>query len=151
MKTLARDRNRAEILQRIRAIRPDSARRWGRMTPHQMVCHLADSCRVALGEKVASAATSLFQRTVVKCVALYLPVPWPTGLMTRPEIDQECGGTCPGDFTMDLAELERLTLRLATEKGVDGRSHPIFGRMSRSNWLRWGYLHTDHHLRQFGL
>jgi hypothetical protein len=151
MNTLARDHSRAEILQRLRAIRPDSARRWGRMTPHQMVCHLADSCRVALGEKSASPASGLLQRTVVKSVALYLPLPWPHGLITRPEVDQECGGTCPGDFDADLAELERLTLRLATEESVEGRSHPIFGRMSRSSWLRWGYLHADHHLRQFGL
>jgi hypothetical protein len=28
--------------------------------------------------------------------------------------------------------------------------HPIFGRITRAEWLRWGYLHADHHLRQFG-
>ena len=28
--------------------------------------------------------------------------------------------------------------------------HPFFGAMSPNQWLRWGYLHTDHHLRQFG-
>jgi hypothetical protein len=29
-----------------------------------------------------------------------------------------------------------------------GRARPIFGRMSDAEWLRWGYLHTDHHRRQ---
>jgi hypothetical protein len=29
-------------------------------------------------------------------------------------------------------------------------THPFFGPMSREDWLRWGYLHADHHLRQFG-
>jgi hypothetical protein len=29
--------------------------------------------------------------------------------------------------------------------------HPIFGVMNESEWLRWAYLHMDHHLRQFGL
>jgi hypothetical protein len=33
---------------------------------------------------------------------------------------------------------------------LDGKSHPIFGAMSAGDWLRWGYLHMDHHLRQFG-
>jgi hypothetical protein len=28
--------------------------------------------------------------------------------------------------------------------------HAFFGPMSYSEWMRWGYLHTDHHLRQFG-
>jgi hypothetical protein len=35
--------------------------------------------------------------------------------------------------------------------GAAGRpAHPIFGRMTEAEWMRWGYLHTDHHLRQFG-
>jgi len=28
--------------------------------------------------------------------------------------------------------------------------HPIFGAMKPWDWMRWGYLHADHHLRQFG-
>jgi Protein of unknown function (DUF1569) len=28
--------------------------------------------------------------------------------------------------------------------------HPIFGPMTAKDWMRWGYLHADHHLRQFG-
>ena len=28
--------------------------------------------------------------------------------------------------------------------------HPMFGRMDTRNWMRWGYLHADHHVRQFG-
>ena len=28
--------------------------------------------------------------------------------------------------------------------------HPFFGAMSVEQWMRWGYLHADHHLRQFG-
>ena len=85
MKTLARPRDTAELLQRVRALRPDSVRRWGRMSVHQMVCHLCDGFRMGMGEK---------------------PV--------RRQI------------------------------------HPLFGRMSEAAWLRWGYLHVDHHLRQFG-
>jgi hypothetical protein len=29
--------------------------------------------------------------------------------------------------------------------------HPILGPLSQSEWHRWAFLHTDHHLRQFGL
>ena len=151
MNTLARERCTAEILRRLGALRPDSGRRWGRMTPHQMVCHLTDSCRMALGEKPVRRATGLVPPTVIKWIALYLPVPWPPGVLTVPEIDQEHGGTCPGEFDADLAELERLMTQLAAQQRFDCPSHPIFGRMSRANWLRWGYLHADHHLRQFGV
>lgn len=117
-----------------------------------MVCHLSDSFRMAMGRKPVSHATGLLQRTIVKWIALYLPLPWPGGrILTRPEIDQEVGGTRPGDFAADIAELEALVeLVTAPARSFDWPPHPIFGRMSEADWLRWGYLHMDHHLRQFG-
>jgi hypothetical protein len=56
MKSLASERDRAEIFARLERVRPDSARRWGRMSVHQMVCHLADANRMALGRKQATFA-----------------------------------------------------------------------------------------------
>jgi Protein of unknown function (DUF1569) len=152
MKTLARLRDRAEILQRLKAVRPESVRRWGRMSAHQMVCHLSDSFRIAFGEKFVSQATGPLQRTIVKWIALYVPVPWPAGIPTRPEIDQDLGGTRPVDFARDVAELEALLKVVTARDGrCEGQSHPIFGTMSEAAWLRWAYLHMDHHLRQFGV
>jgi hypothetical protein len=121
------------------------------MSAHQMICHLCDSCRMAMGEKPVSDATGRLQRTVVKWIALYLPVRWPPGIPTRPEVDQQVAGTRPVEFAADVAELEALLELVTTrEKGFEWPVHPIFGRMSRGAWLRWAYLHTDHHLRQFG-
>ena len=37
--TLLHPDARAEILRRIEPLTPESERRWGRMTAHQMVCH----------------------------------------------------------------------------------------------------------------
>jgi hypothetical protein len=68
MRTLARSRDKAEILRRLRNVRPDSVGRWGRMSAHQ----------------------------------------------------------------------------------IEWQVHPLFGGMSDGAWLRWAYLHIDHHLRQFG-
>ena len=151
MKTLARQPCKAEVLRRLRTVRSDSAARWGRMTAHQMVCHLSDACRMALGEKTVSSATGPLQRTLVKWIALYTPLRWRAGIVTRPEIDQQCGGTKPGDFAADVAELERLVEVIATRtEDSQWPPHPIFGTMSHRLWLRWAYLHIDHHLRQFG-
>ena len=151
MKTLARPRDKAEILQRLRRLHPDSVRRWGRMSAHQAVCHLSDSLRMAIAHKPVSQATGLLQRTIVKWIVLYLPLPWPAGIRTRPEIDQECGGTGPVAFVADVAELEDFVEIITTQIGdLAPPSHPIFGRMSKRAWLRWAYLHMDHHLRQFG-
>jgi hypothetical protein len=122
------------------------------MSAHQMVCHLSDAFRLVTHQKTASAATGFVQSTVIKWFALYVPFPWPPGYPTRPEMDQELGGTTPGNFDKDLAELESLVERVTTApQGYDWPPHPIFGRMSESAWMRWAYLHVDHHLRQFGL
>lgn len=152
MKTLARQRDRDEILHRLRKVRPDSARRWGRMSAHQMVCHLTDSFLAVTGQRPVSHATGVVQRTIVKWIALYAPLRWPAGIRTRPELDQELGGTRPSDFAADVAQLEALLELVTTPIGTAGwQLHPIFGRMSEAAWLRWAYLHMDHHLRQFGV
>jgi hypothetical protein len=151
MKSLSRQRDRDEIRRRLREVRPHSVRRWGRMSAHQMVCHLSDSFLTVTGQKPVSHATSLLHRTVVKWIALYLPLRWRAGIRTRPEVDQEVGGTRPGDFAADVAQLEALLELITTpEPAPDWQLHPIFGRMSEAAWLRWAYLHMDHHLRQFG-
>jgi len=151
MKTLARERDKAEILGRLRTVRPESMRRWGRMSAHQMVCHLGDGFRMALGQKRVSPATGLLQRTIIKGFALYVPLPWPAGIPTNPEINQEGEGTRPVDFATDVAQVEALLEVLtAPTRSLDRQSHPTFGVMSDAAWLRWAYLHTDHHLRQFG-
>jgi Protein of unknown function (DUF1569) len=153
MKTLARSHDKTEIIRRLRELRPDSPGRWGLMTPHQMVCHLADSFRFALGRFNVRYPTKLLDRTLVKWIALYAPVPWPHSIQTPAEVDQvRGGGTKPVDFSGDVAELVQL-IELVTAPSVNfaKQTHPIFGKMSDAEWLRWGYLHVDHHLRQFSV
>jgi len=151
MKSIARGSDRAEILRRLRRVRPDTVRRWGRMSAHQMVCHLTDAFRMALGQKPVSSASGIVQRTIVKWIALYAPLQWPSGIRTRPEVDQEGGGTRPIDFDGDVAELERIIEVVANTGSGFAPAHPMFGSMSHPDWLRWAYLHMDHHLRQFGV
>jgi hypothetical protein len=106
---------------------------------------------MVMGQKPVSNAAGPLQRTIVKWIALYAPLRWPAGIPTRPEIDQCVGGTRPLDFAADVAQLEALMeLVTAPTRSFDWQSHPTFGRLSDAAWLRWGYLHMDHHLRQFG-
>jgi hypothetical protein len=156
MKTLARERDRVEILQRIRALTPQSLARWGRMSAGQMVCHLSDSFRMALGQTAATSSPRRgpLWRVIqgVLRVSLYLPLRVPRGLPTSPEIDQERQGTRPGEFVADVAQLVALMELLGTSSaGLDGRAHPGLGPLPLRLWHRWGYVHADHHLRQFGV
>jgi hypothetical protein len=70
---------------RLSALISSDRRRWGKMSAHEMICHLCDSYQLPLAERTASSATGFLQRTLVKWVALSLPVPWLKGISIRPE------------------------------------------------------------------
>lgn len=157
MRTLSNPQDRREIESRLERLSSETPARWGRMNAHQAVCHLSDSFKATIGERAVSPASMPFQRTIMKWGALWFPMPWPKGVPTRPEMEQGRGGTPPGEFERDLADLRASMGRFidTVVTGPAGRRgamrHPMFGSMSNAEWLRWGYLHTDHHLRQFGL
>ena len=151
MKNLGDPEDKRLILERVAKVRIDSPRAWGKMSAPQMICHLNDSFRLTTGEKHASSVENFFKRTVMKWSALSLPIPWPHGLGTMPEMDQLGGGTPPVEFEADRQELiSRTELFVNKPERLVAVRHPFFGNMSVYEWMRWGYLHMDHHLRQFG-
>jgi len=150
METLLNASDREEILRRISMLKSDSPRQWGQMTASQMICHLTDSFRSAFGEKYASPNTSWFKRSIYKWIALNIPFKWPRGVKTRPEMDQQVGGTKPLEFAKDVAEFHAMFGRYCTTE-TNLAPHPMFGQMTRVERMRWAYLHIDHHFRQFGV
>jgi hypothetical protein len=77
MKTLADLKCRLEIETRLDGLRPDTARRWGKMSAPQMVCHLADGFRMYMGLRAVADDSTLFMRTAVKWIAIWTPSPGP--------------------------------------------------------------------------
>jgi hypothetical protein len=150
MKNLSTPGVRQEIVARIQQLSLEDRAQWGRMTVQEMVCHLDDSYKAALGEKVVLPATGLLQQVVLKRLALRSPLPWAKGYPTRPEVEQGKGGTPPGVFTEDRTALLKTLDRFCDGLSSPPLPHPIFGAMTHGDWMRWGFLHADHHLRQFG-
>ena len=151
MKSLAHPADLRSTIDRLRHLTPESERRWGTLTPNEMLCHVADSLRVVIGERPQDVRITLFSRTVMKWIALYVPLPWPKGIRTGRTVDPRRDGTPPGAFARDLATLEEITARFVERSAAMSSPHPLFGKLSPAEWLRWGYLHADHHLRQFGM
>jgi hypothetical protein len=75
-----------------------------------------------------------------------------TRLKTMPEVDQLIGGSRPAEFAADVQQLRTLFERFTgqTRDFVWAR-HPLFPAMTETDWMRWAYLHMDHHFRQFGV
>ena len=124
MKNLQNNSDRDEILRRLKTVRADSNRLWGKMTANQMICHLSDGFRGVTGEIKVAPTGTLFQRVVIKLLMIYLPTVTVKDYPTSPEINQEIGGTRPTNFESDVAELKRLIVEFTDEKS-DFVSHII--------------------------
>jgi Protein of unknown function (DUF1569) len=148
MKSLASAGVLAETRLRLLVVKADDRARWGKMTAPQMVRHLGCACEVALGERVVGPVKGLPQG-VMKFLALRSGVRWAKNIQTTPELVKAIEESPEIDFDVAVREaVEKM------EAMVSGRrlvvAHPFFGQMSKADWMRWGYLHADHHLRQFG-
>jgi hypothetical protein len=108
MKTLLNPKDKEEIIARLQGVRPTSLRLWGKMSVHQMVCHLSDGFKMYMGLKPVSPVNVPYPRSLLKWVALWAPIRWPKGFNTAPELDQQVGGTLPVEFDNDVRELQRL-------------------------------------------
>jgi len=124
------------------------------MSCHQMVCHLSDAFRRAVGDRPpAERRDNLVTRTVVKWIALRTSLPWPRGVRTPRDIDQVAGaGTPPTEFERDRSALIGLIERfVGLPTGAQRPRHFVFGVLTMRDWQRWAWAHVDHHLRQFGV
>jgi Protein of unknown function (DUF1569) len=152
MKSLLNPGDKEEVLVRVHKTCPTSSRLWGKMSAHQMICHLSDGFRMYMGLKTVAPVGFPYPSRIMKSVALWAPIPWPKGFKSVPELDQQKDGTPPEEFDRDVKELKNLVDRFMRQpRDYEWQPHPHFGQMSEKEWMRLAYLHMDHHLRQFGV
>jgi hypothetical protein len=138
---------RERFQRRIDRLSSDSQRQWGSLSVDQMVCHLSDQLRLALGELSGRPIPGLVRYAPFRQLVIDY-VPWPHGSKGPPESFT----TRPVKLKSDVARLHAL-LELFGSRG-DQREwpeHPLFGSMSGPLWARLTSKHFDHHLRQFGV
>ncbi len=149
MKTVGDPSALSKLVDRLEALRPDTPRRWGTLTPGEMLCHLADATASVLDQSPSKTAP---RHPFLKLIALRLPLAWPRGLPTPATVNPKDAGTKPGDFEADRRRaIDGLRMFTAAPDVSLTSSHGAFGPMTPADWHRWAYRHTDHHLRQFGL
>ncbi len=142
---------RKQIQDRLEKLTPDTAARWGTMTVNQMLAHMNDAHKIALGMKPAADKSNFYTSKIMFPVAVYLMPSWPKGEKTAPELDQKQEGTKAKDFYTELEFLYKMMDIFGEREESKLHPHPMFGKLSKKQWSDLLYKHFDHHLRQFGV
>jgi hypothetical protein len=136
------------IRDRVERLAPDRARQWGSMSAQQMVCHLSESLKMALGELQVAPKHLPIRYPPLKQLVIYV-APFPKNAPTAPEL--VIAGT-PQPWGDDVATLQTLIDRFTARASASAwPDHPAFGKLSRRGWGVLVFRHIDHHLRQFGV
>jgi len=145
MPNLSVQRDRDAVVRRLRQLAPEATRRWGKMTVHQMLCHVSDQMRVALGDIPSRDMGRWFTGQMARVVAIHTSIPWPRGVPTAPEMQT----AKPATWDDDIAACETLIARFGVERPTS--AHPAFGTLTAREWGILSAKHLHHHLTQFGV
>jgi hypothetical protein len=139
-----------EAKQRVAMLRPESARRWGKMSAAQMLAHCAASMEMAVGMTfpprrfIGRLVGPLAKKAVItEGKPFRRNSPSDKSLIIHDERDFE-------------AERQRLCALLdrfqaGGPEGCTRHPHSFFGALTPMEWATLTYHHLDHHLQQFGV
>ena len=136
---------RREMETRLATLRADSQRRWGSMTPAQMVWHLNQFLEFALGEGSYPPPKLPMPLPLMRFFLLYMP--WPKGAPTHPAARAQATHDLEAERTRCLALIERFV-----SMPLDGPwpKDVAWGNVSGTFASRLQAKHFNHHLAQFG-
>jgi hypothetical protein len=138
---------RASLTRRVQSLRPSSPRMWGKMSIDQMLWHVTESMRMAVGDAVFEPMkVPPLPKPVLRWMVLN--VPWPKG---RSPTYREMVATKQYDFAAEQARCLQLIERMVA-LSIDGSwpVNPTLGPMTGKQWSQLEAKHLDHHLKQFG-
>ena len=146
MKSIWQKESRGELNNRLAALAWDRRAAWGKFTTPKMVCHLADSLKMAMGDLKVSPKHLPIRYPPLKQLIIYV-APFPKSVPTAPELLARD----PREWSSDIADVQALLARAASARTTDSwPEHPAFGKLSKRAWGVLIFRHMDHHLKQFG-
>jgi hypothetical protein len=146
MKSIWQEQDRQEITERVGRVAPDRPAAWGKFTAPKMICHLADSLKMAMGDLPVPSKHLPIRYPPLKQLIIYV-APFPKSAPTAPELLSRA----PREWANDVADVQALLARAGSARTTDTwPEHPAFGKLTKRAWGVLIYRHMDHHLKQFG-
>src|SRR5262249_16944604 len=128
-RTLLDPADRAGVVERLRRVRRESRPAWGKLDAPRMLCHVADSLRIAVGDLPSRPTHNLLSRTLGRALVVNTGLRPPRGkIKTSPEMLT----THPSSWDADLAACVALVDRVAA--GTSRAVHPAFGPLTPEEW-----------------
>lgn len=149
MQSLRDPEQNLALVARLRSLRPDSPRQWGRMSPAQACAHCQVGLQVALGDRTLKRMFMgrLFGGRAKRAITAPKPfgknLPTDANMRVRDERDLET----ERDTLIGLVQ----RFGFAAPEEMDGRVHSFFGPLTAAEWDTLMWRHIDHHARQFGV
>ena len=137
--------------QRIDKLTPAATGKWGSLNVVQMLAHMNDAFRIALGMKRVVVKSNFYKRYIMFPVGVYVFPIWPRGEKTAPELNQQQLGTPPRDFYAEAEFLKKMMDVFNEREEGKIKPHPMFGALDKKQWRDLLQKHLNHHLKQFGV
>jgi hypothetical protein len=125
---------------------------WGVMTAQHMVEHLGITIKISNGKKAVQLVTPI-EQLEIKRTFLFGQMPFPKNV--------KMFGVLTGLIALKFQDLEVAKEALYNEiqdfityfEGNDGLKpmHPVFGELTKAEWVLFHEKHFNHHFLQFGL
>jgi hypothetical protein len=130
----------------------DKSPKWGIMTAQQMVEHLIVTIKISNGKKAVTLVTPI-ELLEIRRTFLFGKLPFPKNVKIY--------GFSTGVQALKYPDLGAAKEALNSEiqdfityfEGNDGLKpmHPVFGELTKAEWLLFHEKHFNHHFLQFGL
>jgi hypothetical protein len=137
-----------EFRKRVLRITPNNPRQWGTMSVSQMLHHLNLACGSPLGFYTLPDESYLVSRTLFRWILIDWYPEQPVGLRLPKGFKIPHGA----QFDFDFEKTRLLTIVDAAwnaRSAVDWGPHPMFGKMTVTEWGKLFQIHIDYHLKQF--
>ena len=155
MKTIFDSVTKEEILRRLNLITTDSIGLFGVMSPSQMLHHLTMANQIALGEIILPDKSRFLSRTFFWWMTLYNMRPSIKKLKKKPLRTFRQMDIVRNKLEVESFEKEKEFFLQKLNQLLNTNSfplkHPLYGRMNKTQWGRWIYVHFDYHFLQFGV
>lgn len=141
----------AAFAARFQSIQSETQRVWGTMPPEKMMRHVTFLLELSLGEQEGEKVFMPFPRFVIWTLFFDWFTNWPQGKLKAPAVFfPEPDGAVDAERERLTAALYRFVDALEATPDRTGFS-PLLGHIPLRDWARVHGVHTDHHLRQFGV